>query len=316
MATVSVVIPTYDRPEYLDGAVDSALKQTYDEVEIIVVNDGSPTDYASELTDSHGEHVRCVVHDENRGLSTARNTGIEAAKGSYVAFLDDDDRWEPTKIERQMKELETTDGAAIATCLLASIKSDGTLVQCDNGMPSGDLRDEILRSNAIGTPSRVLVQASALETVGAFDESLSTKQDWDLYIRLCQDWKVICVDDHLCYRTIHDNMSNDPEVMETDLRAVIDKHESLLRERDVYREALASYFETVGFWYLEADRSGEARRCLSRSLSAYPQLRPLALYLASYLQWDGTNPVVELKRALSRRRNCANVNVPVSLRNN
>jgi hypothetical protein len=177
------------------------------------------------------------------------------------------------------------------------------------------LSDIILLSNAIGTPSRVIICETALEETNAFDEVLSTKQDWDLYIRLCQKWEVVCVSEHLCYRTIHDNMSNDPEVMETDLKAVIDKHEQLLRDRGRYEQALASYFETVGFWYLENDELSEARRCLACSLSFGYTVQSCLLYISTLLQFRSFNPIVELKRWISRKQNCSGVDSPPEITN-
>ncbi|MFB6186238.1 MAG: glycosyltransferase family 2 protein, partial [Halobacteriaceae archaeon] len=95
---VSVVIPTYERPEYLQGAIQTALGQTYDNIEVIVVDDGSSDPYADEIVAEFPQSVTCIRHDENEGLSAARNTGIRNANGEYVAFLDDDDRWHKTKI--------------------------------------------------------------------------------------------------------------------------------------------------------------------------------------------------------------------------
>lgn len=103
---VSVVIPLCERPEYLRGAIKTAVKQTYDAIEVIVVDDGSTEQYADTIVTDFPEHVQYVRHEENSGLSAARNTGIERATGRYVAFLDDGDRWHRGKIEQQLKLLE------------------------------------------------------------------------------------------------------------------------------------------------------------------------------------------------------------------
>lgn len=177
---VSAVIPTYNRSEHLDGAIESVLAQTFDDLEVVVVDDGSDSACAEDTVATYPETVHCVAHDQNKGLSAARNTRIQATNGEYVAFLDDDDRWEPSKIERQVTALEANSDATLATCLLAAVSPDGDLLRCEGEKPSGNLPDQILIRNVIGSPSRVLVQASTLDALDGFDEALPTKQDWDL----------------------------------------------------------------------------------------------------------------------------------------
>ncbi|WP_336330088.1 glycosyltransferase family 2 protein [Haloarcula sp. CGMCC 1.2071] len=101
---VSVVIPTYGRDEHLPAAIKSVLNQQYDRIELLVVDDGSPTPVATTLPEdilSDGR-VKTIRHKENRGANVARNTGIQTSNGDYVAFLDDDDRWDETKIGKQV----------------------------------------------------------------------------------------------------------------------------------------------------------------------------------------------------------------------
>ncbi|MFC6974687.1 glycosyltransferase family 2 protein [Halomicroarcula sp. GCM10025709] len=102
---VSVVVPTYNRADTVGRAVESALAQTVTDIEVVVVDDGSTDDTAAVVTGIDDERVRYLAHERNRGRSAARNTGIEAARGEYVAFLDSDDRWLPGKLDRQLAEL-------------------------------------------------------------------------------------------------------------------------------------------------------------------------------------------------------------------
>jgi len=107
---VSVIIPTYGRDEKLVEAVRSVIEQTYDNIELFVVDDASPEPVEEHLSSVPLESltaVRVIRHDENRGANTARNSGIDAANGKYVAFLDDDDRWVETKLSRQVDTFET-----------------------------------------------------------------------------------------------------------------------------------------------------------------------------------------------------------------
>ncbi|MFB6184588.1 MAG: glycosyltransferase family 2 protein [Haloarculaceae archaeon] len=310
MARVSVVVPTYDRPEQLPGAIESALAQTLADVEVVVVDDGSPEPYAADVVADYPDAVRCLRHERNRGLSAARNTGIEHAEGDFVAFLDDDDRWHPTKLDRQVAALEAAPAAGMATCLLAAVSPEGDLLRCEGAKPDGDILDAILVRNVVGSPSRVLVEPTVFDAVGTFDESLPTKQDWDFYVRLCTEYDVVCVDDVLCYRTIHPSMSSSPAAAREDNRRVIDKHESLVRDRGRYERTMAAYYANVGRTYLENDRPTEARRYLRKSLAA--DFRPwhAAMFLLTFLGAGGSQAVVDAKRTVERWLHCRDVSLP------
>ncbi|ELY54562.1 family 2 glycosyl transferase [Natronococcus amylolyticus DSM 10524] len=302
MATVSVVIPTYERPAFLEGAVETALAQTYDDLEVIVVDDGSETDYLGAVVDEYPERVVGIEHEENRGLSAARNTGIERASGECVAFLDDDDRWHETKIERQVRRLESDDRVGLVTCLSVSVTPDGEVIHVERDAPSGDLSDAMLRKNLLGSPSRVLARRAALEEADGFDENLPTKQDWDLYIRLCQRWHVGAVDDHLCFRTSHESMSSSPEAVTRDYRAVLEKHESLIRERGYWEPATAAVAERAGRAYLDHDELRSARSALKAALYAEPTKRRAALLALSYTHPAVVRSAIAATRYLRSRR--------------
>jgi glycosyltransferase involved in cell wall biosynthesis len=304
MVRVSAIITTYNRPEHLSDAIGSVLTQTFDDIELVVIDDGSDDDYAEDTVESYGDDVRLVTHDQNRGLSAARNTGIDAATGEYVAFLDDDDRWEPSKVSRQVAALDANPDAGLATCLLTAITPDGDPLRCEGAKPSGDLSDDILVRNVIGSPSRVLVRSSALDTVGTFDETLPTKQDWDLYIRLCQDWEVICVERPLCRRVVHQSMSSSPAAARDDNLAVIEKHRQLIRERGLLDETMGAYLANIGRTYIENSEMNGAREYLSQSLDRHFRLWHAGMYLLTYLGPAVADRIIAGKRWVERRRNC------------
>lgn len=305
MAQISVVIPTYNRPNFLEGAIESAVEQTYDNLEVVVVDDGSAEGYATEIVEQFPAHVSCVVHEQNRGLSAARNTGIEHSAGEYIAFLDDDDRWREDKLELQVAVLADTPRSGLATCRLAAIDEHGELLRCDGDTVSGDVSDEILTRNVIGTPSRVVVRRSALPSDRPFDEELPTKQDWDFYIRLCQDWDVAGVNEVLCYRTRHGGMSSDPADAKEDNMRVIEKHRNEIERRGLWSETMAQYYQKVGATYLLAGQQRSARKALWKSItrSFIPET---AAMLALTLANDGTfRRFLSFKRWFERRtRDC------------
>lgn len=181
--SVSVVIPAYNAAAFLAEAVASALGQSRPPLEVIVIDDGS-TDGSPAIARGVGSRVR-VISQENRGAAAARNRGIEAASGEWIAFLDADDLWVPTKLEEQLAFLESHAECAAVYAQMVNFSADrGTA-----GLPqpdvvhSGWLFDRLLVENFVPLPSLV-VSAEALRLVGGFDDSLATAEDTNLLLRL------------------------------------------------------------------------------------------------------------------------------------
>ncbi|MBQ0028902.1 MAG: glycosyltransferase family 2 protein [Bacteroidales bacterium] len=184
---VSAVITTHNRVDLLKRAIASVLNQTYSNVECVVVDDAS-TDDTNVYCESLPINYIRISPDERRGGNYARNKGILAAKGEYVAFLDDDDYWHTNKIEEQMN-LVREKNAKVVYCgeRLEFVDSDG--VRCEDLLPvkwmNGDISRKILY-NICTTTSCLLVEKKLLEDIGLFDESISFWQEYELSIRLAQ----------------------------------------------------------------------------------------------------------------------------------
>lgn len=296
---VSVVIPTYNRPQFLPRAIETALNQTVADLEVVVVDDGSDTEYARDAVEDYSDIVQFETHDANRGLSAARNTGIDHANGTYIAFLDDDDLWHESKLQAQIHALEADPNGVIATCRTVSITPGGHILRCEGERPSGDLSETILVSNVIGSPSRVVIPADVLDEV-RFDEDLQTKQDWDFYIRLCQRGMVRTVSKWYCYRMIHESMSSDPKSAKRDIRKVLDKHARLIREAGLWEQAWARYRTRVGRSYLDTGNRREARDQFNRALRAQLQVKSAFLYGMTFLPTRAVESCIDMKRSLER----------------
>ena len=180
---VSVVIPTFNRSELVARAIRSVREQTYSNLEIIVVDDASRDDTQKVVTGMSDARIRYIRHETNRGGSGTRNTGIRAATGEYIAFLDDDDEWEPSKTEEQLKMLQTYD-----VVLCTSSELNGRLAQFDkrSEITLDDLRKGYFTAGGTGV---LMAKAAAIKGV-MFDEELPRCQDWDVFIRLAQEHKV------------------------------------------------------------------------------------------------------------------------------
>ncbi len=183
MTRVSVVIPTQNRPAAVERAVRSVAAQTHEDLEIVVVDDGSATPLALSVRDPRVSVYRLPCPG---GVSAARNFGLARATGEWIAFLDDDDLWAPDKLELQLSAL----GAASADLSYtgAIVISDRGRVLAHRPVHAADhLRDDLACFNAIAGPSTVLMRRSLVESIGPFAEDLSIVADWDLWLRLPRD---------------------------------------------------------------------------------------------------------------------------------
>lgn len=215
MALVSVIIPTYNREETVSRAIDSVLEQTHDDLEVLVVDDGSTDGTVAVLESYDDDRVRPIYHETNQGANVARNTGIEHARGRYVAFLDSDDEWRPEKLEAQLEVLEKRSAEWVAAyCGFAfelTSASDrfrglaaSVLSQADDRprMEGGEeLVGEILADNVhTGAGSTLIVRTDVAREVGGFDETLDRFQDPEFVLRILEVGKLAYVDEPLVVR--------------------------------------------------------------------------------------------------------------------
>jgi glycosyltransferase involved in cell wall biosynthesis len=229
-ALVSVVVPAYNAQKSIGECLEAALNQTSGVCEVIVVDDASEDETAKEVEAFH-PHVRLLRHSQNLGGSAARNHGVSAATGRYIAFLDSDDIWYPNKIETQVRafaESSNVGGLGALYCL-AHDREGNVLGNCRNGK----FGDDILTGKAdIVSSSGLVVLRSAYDSIGGFDELFSRHQDLEFMIRLMRHWNVGCVPAPL-YRKIH---SGSPSYF----RATQGIHS--------YWEAFSKEIDALGFW--------------------------------------------------------------------
>ncbi|KZZ83903.1 glycosyltransferase family 2 protein [Bacillus sp. SJS] len=182
---VSVIIPAYNRAKVLSFSLESVLKQTYKNLEIIVVDDNS-NDNTQEIVNTYiakDKRIKYLRHEQNKGGGAARNTGISHAKGFYIAFLDSDDAWYPEKIKLQIELMEKNQNIEILfTGSIETKYPSNKLIRkriIKNSIPLKKLYME----NYLGTTSSVMCKASLLKSINGFDPALKSAQDWDLYLK-------------------------------------------------------------------------------------------------------------------------------------
>jgi len=226
MSRVSVIIPCYNHAHYLPDAVNSVLAQTFTDWEALIVDDGS-TDNTCEVAAQFTDPRIRYIYQENRGLSAARNTGIRAAKGEFIALLDADDVWEPTFLEVMITALQAEPTASAAYCGFRYMNAAGKLLKQSvlKAVPSEQFHDELLYQGSWLNPCSVIVRAFAYREIGPFDETLHACEDSDMWLRLSEKHRFIGVPQVLVrYRRAGNNMSDDVERMSRAKIRVFEKH--------------------------------------------------------------------------------------------
>ena len=205
---ISVVIATYKRPELLCRAIDSVLMQDYMDIEVIIVDDnglGSAEQIETEKTIRQkyfDERIRYVVNEKGMGGGGARNEGIKASKAELIAFLDDDEDWLPGKLTKQMKVFsESSNDTGVVDTGFYTITEKGEKIYHSPEM-QGWILEELLAKTDKRAPklSTMLCRKSALEQAGLFDPAFKSRQDLDLYIRLCRICRFASIDEPLAYK--------------------------------------------------------------------------------------------------------------------
>jgi glycosyltransferase involved in cell wall biosynthesis len=264
---VSVVLPTHDRLELLRRSVDSVLRQDGVDLELVVVDDGSTDGTAAYLAALPDARVAVVRHDAARGVSAARNAGIERARGPVIAFLDDDDLWAPDKLRVQLDAMRDT-GRAWAYAGAVHINTAGRISGGTAPMTAERFAATLPRWNPMPAGcSNAIVEAGALGLASGFDEDLQILADWDLWLRLNRIGPPAAVARPLVAYRVHDsNMS-----LETDLLV---RELEILRRRygeEIDRTRMLEYAARLA---MRAGRWGEATRLTIRAGIVAPRGRP------------------------------------------
>ncbi len=194
---VSVIIPTYKRPDTLDRAINSVLAQTYPNVEVIVVDDNNPDTEGRRLTEekmapySGNPRVKYIKHEKNKNGSAARNTGAKASNAKYLAFLDDDDEFYPEKIEAQVKRLEELpDEYAVCYTTVVYEKEDGSFTESTETREGDLFFDALTRELSFQAGSNLFIRKDAFDSIGGFDETFRRSQDKEVVTRLLFKYKI------------------------------------------------------------------------------------------------------------------------------
>lgn len=219
--SVSVVVPAYNCESFVAEAIDSVLAQTRPPLEVIVVDDGS-TDGTLKVLGGFGNRIRVFSH-QNRGPSATRNRGVSEASGEWVAFLDADDTWLPTKLERQFEVAADPAMALVYTDRL-NVGARGALPEVQGRVQhlySGDVFVDLLLGNHISLSS-VVIRTDVFRSLNGFPEHIRAGEDWDLWIRVAERSSIgVCPEPLVRYRFHGGMASGDPRHMRDGRNEVI-----------------------------------------------------------------------------------------------
>jgi glycosyltransferase involved in cell wall biosynthesis len=266
---VSVIIPTYNRAHLLPRAIQSVLDQTYQDCEIILVDDGSTDNTKRVVNNFKDGRIKYIRHNKNKGASAARNTGIRESRGKYVAFQDSDDEWFSNKLEQQIEAFaDASPEVGVVYSGFYRVETDKKVYLPSGRFPKkeGNIHKEILKGNFVGTPT-VLVKRECFENTKYFDEDLPALEDWELWIEFSKYYSFKYIDKPLlCAYTT-------PNSVNLNQRNMLKAHEIiLLKHLDDFsenRKNLSDHYFDVGTGLCSNGDFKNGRIYLIKSLKAH-----------------------------------------------
>jgi len=286
MPKVSVIIITFNRPQYVCEAVDSVLGQTFNDFEVIVVDDGSASK-TKEALEKYGSRIQYIFQD-HKGRSVARNTGINAAKGEYIAFLDDDDAWLPGKLEKQVAFLDSHPEIGLVHAFIESMDEDGRPLPRETKKRRKSYRKAgrlgynyqgMSRLCAVSIPT-VLLRKECLDKAALFDPGMKSFEDWDFYLRLVLKYKIGIIREPLSRIRLHKMCITQNEFIEGYIKLSL-KHLAIMQAFDKFplrkRVSCNFYMHLADAYYLAMD-TVNTRKYIIEAL----RLNPLVLFCPDF----------------------------------
>ena len=314
---VSVVIATYNRRKYLRYALESILSQTYTNLEVIVVDDGS-TDGSENLVKSYNDKRIKYIYQENGGQNNAKNTGLCSAKGKYLSILDSDDIWHSQKVEKQVKVLEAKPDVGLVYCGTNIIDEDNNLIDTQPMVfYRGNVVDKLMMKNFLYNGSNAMYRAECIYKTGVFDNSVKRMTDWDLYLRISLSYNFDYVNEYLLYYRVHnDNMSCGFEKYEEAglkiLERLFDNPLLSKNHKKLRNKAYAARYSYMARRYFENAQMSIARKNIQKAFCFSPSVffktRLPVLLVSSFLPDELVGKLRSINRMLKSKQPLLNNN--------
>jgi glycosyltransferase involved in cell wall biosynthesis len=258
---VSVIIPLYNTEKYIGACLASVLRQTHQELEVIVVDDGS-TDGGAAIAEGIADERIRVDRGANRGVSAARNRGLALAKGEIVAFVDADDLWYPDKLSEQISVLQSDRGVVAVGAVFQYLSRNGRLLgRMSQDARDADSRERLQRGQLMPFPiSSLIARTDAVRAAGGFDESLSAAEDLDLMTRLALAGSVATVMRPLGAYRVHSNSASARHHAKVKMLTRFVEKRAAARFEDRPAPVLESFVSSYRLTRAQRRRDGAARR--------------------------------------------------------
>jgi glycosyltransferase involved in cell wall biosynthesis len=285
---VSIVIPAYNAKNYIAQTINSCLAQTYPNCEIIVVDDGSKDGTGDFLLSYYGDQIR-YIYQENQGVSAARNTGVQSAKGEFIHFCDADDHLMPEKVAHSVEAFQLHPEAVLVCSQCGYMDEHGRVIPSKlRPQPlAGDVFCELLTVENFVTTSTVMVRRQMVLDVGGFNLNLSVAEDWDLWLRLAARGPFVVLNDVLgLYREVANGLHKNTLSMTLGrLRVIQLARQYAGRERCLddaaYDRLEAGRYHTLAMVYWEQGQRSQARQAFREAIRLAPsEARVRRLYQA------------------------------------
>ena len=264
MAKVSVIIPTHNRAEFLRSAIISVLNQTFQDFEIVVIDDASKGHTREVITNLNDARIKVIYNQVSKGAAGARNIGIINTNCAYIAFLDDDDEWLPEKLKIQICLLDNSpqEVGGICTGYFTVEKASGRVLSTSNP----EIED-IYKDNFVVTSS-ILLRRECFERCGLFDEIMPTHSDYDMWIRISKEFSLSIVRKALVNYFFHENkLTFDYEKKIKGFKSLIDKHGNLFEK---YRKEYSIMYLKLGMYYCFEGEIQKGIKAFSKSIRMNP----------------------------------------------
>lgn len=264
---VSVIIPAYNRENTINRAITSVLEQTLTDLELIVINDGSTDQTLETIQSFSDDRIKIVNKKINRGANAARNSGIEESNGDYISFLDSDDELHKEHLEKSIQRLKQ--GSDKCEGVFTSFKkvSAGKTVEKRRANEREVSLKYIEDGNQIGTLSCTTFKSEIFDYVGLFDESLPASQDFDIYLRILDNYSMIGLDDILVTKYNNgDQIGDHIDRKEDAFRKIQQKHKD-----SISKNCISDQYRTLGRLYANQGRMSDARLMFKKSIKRNPE---------------------------------------------
>ena len=275
---VSVIVTTYNRERNIKKCIESVINQSYKNLEIIIIDDCSTDGTFEFLCSLNDRRIRVEKNSVNKGSNASRNIGLKLARGTYIAFLDDDDEWYPNKISEQINVIHRRNAGLVYCGHDVFVR--GKFFNTIKPVFRGDVQQQLLKYNIIGSPTP-LMNRDAVIKVGGYDESLFSCQDWDLWIRMAEIIEIDFVNQILARYNIHGSQKS------TDFAKMIKSREYLFSkyQNRMPRETVALHQLSISNLYAIANNRKMAEEMLIKSLKSCIFFPNVGLFFCSLVSY-------------------------------